>query len=98
MGVRMHEPRRRDFSGRIHFDVGLCPIEPADFHDALTAHADVALESRRTAAIDDARVPDQEIEMVFHCSHSFFKLKSAHSPRSTRRNTENISMNQRNPI
>ena len=59
MRMRVDEARRRDLARRIHFDVGLCAIEAADLRDAVTTHADVAIEARRPAAVDDGCVPDQ---------------------------------------
>src|SRR5258707_2671480 len=42
MRVRVDETRRRNFARSIHFDVGFGAIEPADFRDAVAAHADIA--------------------------------------------------------
>ena len=65
MRVRVDEARCRNFPGRVHLDFGLGPIEPADSRDAVCTHADIPIEARHAAAVDDACVPDQQIEL-FH--------------------------------
>ena len=48
-----------DFSCGIEIDIGFGAIEPADFPDAVAAHTDVAIETRRPAAVDDRCVANQ---------------------------------------
>ena len=51
MRMRIDEAWRRNFARRIHFDVALRQIEPPDFHNAVAAHADVAIDSAARQAL-----------------------------------------------
>jgi len=56
MRMRIDEAWRCDFAGSIQLDVAPGSIEPANFHDAICAHANVALKASGPAAIDNARM------------------------------------------
>ena len=71
MRVCINEAGRSYFPGGVDFEFGFRLIEPADAHHTLAAHTDVALETRRAAAIDNAGIADQQVEMLIQFTLPF---------------------------
>jgi len=64
--VRVDEAGGDHLAGGIDHDVAAGRREIADLSDAICAHADVGRVGRGAAAVDDAGVADQQIEMLRH--------------------------------
>ena len=62
MAVRVDEARADDAPGGVDHALGALAVDVADRDDPPALDRDVAAERRGARAVDDERVPDEEVE------------------------------------